>query len=697
MRPLLSASLAAIACAAATPAGAQDTTVICRRVLDMEGRPVAGATVMTPDGNPMGTTDAAGRWQGVAAGATRLVVKSGSHGETTLELAGPTGRCVDVVLAGRPVELDGIVVSASRRPELLAAAPVATEVVTRQEIAATGAADIAAVLTEQTGIVVAPGTPTGVGVMLQGLGAERVLVLVDGQPYIGRLAGNLDLSRIPTASVERVEVVKGPQSTLYGSEAMGGVIQIVTRNPVSGWDAHASVRAGSEERLDASGGLSARTGKLGFIADAGRRSVAVTPGRAREPDGRVRRWDGLGKLRFDEGERGWAELSLMVLDESQRWRSGQTWQFADNLEWNARVSGVWSDGRHRFEPSIYATAFEHHAYGGTSPQPAGTGGDTETQRLLNLSGLYSLAAGAFTVDAGAEGRAERIHSERIRQGKRDRWLNAAFTQLTWTRGNLTLVPGARATRSEVWGTHVAPRLAALFRPQEALAVRASMAGGYRAPDFKETHLEFLHAGQGFAYVVKGNPDLEPETSWSITGGVEWAGARESLRVQVYRNRFRGFIEPQQDADSAGILVFRYANVDEGVTQGVDVDAGLVWRGFRWDAGYSWLRARTQDGTALLGRPAHAARGAMAWTGRFGLRASATALYTGETPVSRSAQGVTSRDSFFRIDARVAQALPGGLEVVVGADNLFDANPARWPGLAERHLYASLGWRATAAR
>src|SRR5690606_6114811 len=102
--------------------------------------------------------------------------------------------------------------------------PVATEVVAREEIERTGAADLSAVLVERTGISVEGGHPVGTGIMLQGLGSERVLVLVDGQPYIGRLSGSLDLSRVPVSLIERVEVVKGPQSTLYGSDAMGGVV-----------------------------------------------------------------------------------------------------------------------------------------------------------------------------------------------------------------------------------------------------------------------------------------------------------------------------------------------------------------------------------------------------------------------------------------------------------------------------------------
>src|SRR5690606_37747334 len=133
----------------------------------------------------------------------------------------------------------------------LADVPVPTEVVSAEEIRRSGASDVAAVLVERTGIQLQGGHPAGSGLMLQGLGSERVLVLVDGQPFIGRLSGQIDLSRLPAAVIERIEVVKGPQSTLYGSEAMVGVVNVITR-PVGERDEHGlrvEEEMGSSDRL----------------------------------------------------------------------------------------------------------------------------------------------------------------------------------------------------------------------------------------------------------------------------------------------------------------------------------------------------------------------------------------------------------------------------------------------------------------
>jgi len=106
--------------------------------------------------------------------------------------------------------------------------------------------------------------------MLQGLGSERVLVLLDGQPMVGRISGQIDLSRIPASMVERVEVVKGPQSSLYGSEAMGGVVNVITRRASpERWDAGVDLTAGTQGRADVSSMLRGTLGAFEYLVDAG--------------------------------------------------------------------------------------------------------------------------------------------------------------------------------------------------------------------------------------------------------------------------------------------------------------------------------------------------------------------------------------------------------------------------------------------
>src|SRR5690606_29884964 len=203
-------------------------------------------------------------------------------------------------------------------------------------------------------------------------------------------------------------------------------------------------------------------------------------------------------------------------------------------------------------------------------------------------------------------------------------------------------------------------------------LRASLGAGYRAPDFKELYMEFLNIAPGVAYAVRGNADLTPETSTNVTGSVEWSGARVYLRAQAYHNRFTDFIETRAEGDSAGVTLYTYGNIEDGRTRGLELEAGATWGGLRGEAGYAWLDAERADtGEPLLGRPAHSGRLSLAYALPFGLRAGAAGVYTGRTPLQRmDGGGVLDRDGFLRVDLRFAQALPGGLELAAGVDNVL---------------------------
>ncbi|WP_298716238.1 TonB-dependent receptor plug domain-containing protein, partial [uncultured Chitinophaga sp.] len=148
-----------------------------------------------------------------------------------------------------------------------------TLVISRKSIELAGSRRLDEVLREQTGMAIVPDLGSGnrsVGIQLQGFSSEYVLILIDGQPMTGRLAGNFDLSRIGVGDVERIEVIKGAASSLYGSEALGGVINIITRQAVRRAQATAGLRFGTYQTTDAN--LSAETpfkNNKGFVSLSG--------------------------------------------------------------------------------------------------------------------------------------------------------------------------------------------------------------------------------------------------------------------------------------------------------------------------------------------------------------------------------------------------------------------------------------------
>src|SRR4029079_17484951 len=127
---------------------------------------------------------------------------------------------------------DVVVVTGTRTPERSQRATVKTDVITREEADRRGATNVAEALATQPGLVVNPGSYGFLGgvsaLQIQGFDRDRVLILEDGERVVGDVGGAVDLSAMPTADIDRIEVVSGPTSALYGSAALGGVVNVIT-------------------------------------------------------------------------------------------------------------------------------------------------------------------------------------------------------------------------------------------------------------------------------------------------------------------------------------------------------------------------------------------------------------------------------------------------------------------------------------
>ncbi|WP_244299044.1 TonB-dependent receptor plug domain-containing protein [Flavobacterium nitrogenifigens] len=123
------------------------------------------------------------------------------------------------------------VTTATRTERVLSSLPLPMTIITSEAIMKSGVTRLNEILSEQTGIILIPDESGFEGIQMQGLDAAYTMILIDGVPLVGRSAGVLDLSRVSVGNIERIEIVKGASSALYGSEAMGGVINVITKRP----------------------------------------------------------------------------------------------------------------------------------------------------------------------------------------------------------------------------------------------------------------------------------------------------------------------------------------------------------------------------------------------------------------------------------------------------------------------------------
>jgi outer membrane receptor for ferrienterochelin and colicins len=166
-------------------------------------------------------------------------------------------------------QLEEVVITATRTIRQLSSVPLAVTLVSNKDIKKAGSTRLKNILQEQTGIIFVTDASGFEGVQLQGLNAAYTLVLIDGVPLIGRSAGTLDLNRLTVNDIKQIEIVKGPSSSLYGSEAIGGVINIITNKlnrDVSKGNFQYYIKGGRRSELDLNTNYIYKKNKFGIKA-----------------------------------------------------------------------------------------------------------------------------------------------------------------------------------------------------------------------------------------------------------------------------------------------------------------------------------------------------------------------------------------------------------------------------------------------
>ncbi|MGH7671885.1 MAG: TonB-dependent receptor plug domain-containing protein [Gemmatimonadales bacterium] len=523
------------------------------------------------------------------------------------------------------VVLKPVVVTATRLPVPVDIVASAVTVISGAELRAQGVRSVAEALRHVPGVaVVETGSFGGqTSLFLRGGESDYVKVLLDGVP-LNQAGGGLDLADLTTDNVDRIEVVRGPASVLYGSDAMTGVIQIFTRTGEGAPRVEAELRAGTygttEGAIEIGGGAGAvsysarasRFGSDGLYAHNNQYRNTVVSARVRvAPDARTdaslsyRYGDDVYHFPTDEkglpadsnkfgGERG-PTLSLAV----GRVLGG------GGLE--ARVEGSLREARLMFiddpdspaeDGAFWSRDYVRRARGGVllTWRPRGAaltaGVDYEDERQRGRS-VFSASYGTFPDSIAVR-----------------RWTAGYYAQgLLGTTGSVAVTLGARVDDNSQFGGHATFRAGATWRLDANTRLRATVGTGFKEPTF------FENFASGF---VRGNPNLDPERSRSWEAGLEHTipGGRLSFAVTYFDQRFRDLIEftltpPPPDS-------VNYFNVEGASADGVEAAvSATVTPGVAVDVRYTYLDTRVEEagldggadglfvtGQRLLRRPAH---------------------------------------------------------------------------------------------
>ncbi|WP_164007663.1 TonB-dependent receptor plug domain-containing protein [Pyxidicoccus trucidator] len=602
------------------------------------------------------------------------------------------------------------VVTASRTAERLGETPVATEVITRADILASGARNAAELLAAHPGLEVVHSF-SGATLQVQGLGSEYVLVLVDGERVAGRMAGGVDLSRLSLEDVEQVEIVKGPSSALYGSDAVAGVVNLITRRARRPLGGELRASYGSLRRLELDGTGEARGEGWGVRLSGGLQradSYDLEPADLGTTGSSLEGFDvsAKGDLRAASGHalEGNASYSRRTQRGVDLGVAGAIFDRASRDDSvSARLAPSWTLGRDVTLRADGAYAWFNRRYLRDQRRSSAldTVEDTREQQGRLGAQLDARPGASHVMVVGAELLGEWLSSDRLETGRGRRARGSVYAQDSWTvlaRPGLVLVPGARVDTDSQFGSAVTPRLALRVDPLSWLTLRGGYGWGYRAPGFQELLLDFENPSVGYA--VRGNPDLRPERSRSLNLSAEARPASESLLwVGAFQHTLRDMIgvSLQQGGEAS---LFTYVNVERATLRGGELGVRQRLPGrITAELGYTLTDGRSEStGRALEGQARHRLTAQASWRHReSGVEAWARGALVGPRPFYPDADGdgvvePYNARSYVTVDARVGWRLREELQLFVLGTNLADAgNPTDLP-IPPRTFQAGLSAR-----
>ncbi len=534
--------------------------------------------------------------------------------------------------ADDPLVLDGIVVTASPTPRSLASVAQHVTILEGRELEARGLATVGDALRVVSGVAVVRNGSFGAvtSVFLRGGESDYTLVLVDGV-QVNQAGGGFDFASLATQNVERIEIVRGPSSALYGSDAVAGVIHVITR--AGRGAAQGTLRAEASSYQKAGGGVvdgMRWSGDLSGGGDRARYSLSLGRDAA---DGILAFNNGherlllSGSARFLPDDQTRVALTLRLQDREYHYPTDGAGAVSDRNafffedESIAHLSVARSVGRRVEVEALVGLA---ETDGGTD-DALDDSSDSESFKSLDhfrrataqLRSHLTAGTAVLTVGAEVEEERQRSFSESISsfgtfygRSESQRLNLAAFTHLTSESGPVALSLGARVEDNERFGTALTWQagVAAHVPGRPGTRLRASAGRSIKEPTFAENF------ATGFAV---GNPDLDPERSLSWEVGLEHelvagvATARGTYFDQRFDDMIQYTFSPPSPNDP------NYFNVAAARARGLELEADVAIRGAHATAAWTWLNTEALDsgfdsgpgatfveGEPLLRRPRH---------------------------------------------------------------------------------------------
>ncbi|MEH4798263.1 catecholate siderophore receptor CirA [Atlantibacter hermannii] len=602
-----------------------------------------------------------------------------------------------------------MVVSASATEQNLKDAPASISVITQQDLQRKPVQNLKEVLKEVPGVQLTNEGDNRQGVSIRGLSSSYTLILVDGKRVNSRNAvfrhNDFDLNWIPVDAIERIEVVRGPMSSLYGSDALGGVVNIITRKVGKSWHGTFTADTTVQEHRDRGDTWNGQFFTSGPLIDdvlgvkvSGNLAKREKDAQQQSSTGETPRIEGFTN-RNANVEFNWTPNQdhdfdfAYGRDRQDRDSDSLAKDRLDRETWAIGHHGRWDLGNS--ELRFYGEKIDNNDPGSTS---------TITSESNTLDGKYVLPIGAINqlLTFGGEYRHDSLTDPVNLTGgtssKTSANQYALFLEDEWRIIDpLAFTAGLRMDDHETYGDHWSPRAYLVYNATDTLTIKGGWSTAFKAPSLLQLSPDWTTGSCRGACEIVGSADLKPETSESYEIGLYYAGEEGWLDgVTASVTTFQNDIDDMINIDRTpnrnlaptysnfvgfnrdGEPVFRYYNVNKARIRGVETELKVPFNDqWKLTLNYTYNDGRdlsAGDNKPLSSLPFHTANGTLDWTPLDEWSFYVSGNYTGE---QRSTQAASTANGGYVIwNAGAAWQATKNVKLRTGVLNLGDKDLSR---------------------
>ena len=484
----------------------------------------------------------------------------------------------------KEIEVGEVVVTATRRERNLKNVPITVQVITAEEIQKSQAPDFQSFLENEFSGINFTNEGGMPNINMMGFGGKYVLFLMDGERMAGETFDNIDYDRIDLENIERIEVIKGASSSLYGSNALGGVINIITKDAQKPLELSANYLYNTQEdhKTNLSVGTKQRWGSVRVPVFYNFRQpyIIVDKEPLKTYKNGVPHYSRMGELNV-AGFTNYGASPKLTFDLSPKWNLS----LAPSYYFSERNAGTQSSKKLRDRYYNYSGALKSD-YKITDSKTLSLSAAYDRydkykyyvllnekeksyeNSILRVGGQYNQnIKEKHSLVAGAEVNSDELLSFRFtnsgEEAKKNAQNYALFTQQEWALSeDFTLVTGVRMDYHSLFQQYLTYRLSGMFKI-DAFTLRGGYASGFRSPTLKELYTNWFHPWGG-GFQIMGNKKLTPETShnttfsvdfnakkWNITAITQFSKVKD--KIALYWSRSKDTIRYVNHAGNTDII------------------------------------------------------------------------------------------------------------------------------------------------